>query len=61
MLLMYIHPHPLHTHRPPVMDTPHNIAYDGLDGSGDRVLFTIDTHPSADVLAAGEINGKVTL
>lgn len=43
------------------MGTPHNIAYDGLEGDGRRVLFTIDTHPSADILAAGEVSGKVTL
>ena len=43
------------------MSTPINIAYDGLEGSGDSVLFTIDTHPSTNILAAGEISGKVTL
>ena len=43
------------------MATPHNIVYDGMEGSGEHVLFTIDTHPSASILAAGEVSGKVTL
>lgn len=43
------------------MNTPHNIPYEGLEGSGDHVLFSIDTHPTTNILAAGEISGKVTL
>ena len=52
---MYTHPDAIR------MSAPNNIAYSGLEGSGNNVLFTIDTHPSADLLAAGEISGKVTL
>jgi WD40 repeat protein len=40
---------------------PHNIPYDGLEGPGQSALFTTDTHPSANILAAGEVSGKVTL
>ena len=52
-----------HTHSPASlsMGCPHCIPYKGLDGSGDSVLFAIDTHPSTNILATGEINGQVTL
>ena len=48
-------------------DTSHSVPHDLLyhqrnaDSENDPHLFTIDTHPSANVIAAGDIEGVISL
>ena len=72
-LCLYTHTHThTHTHtthtqmaateEPPTTSTPHSIQYCRLeDDSFANILFTMHTHPSANLLATGDITGNINL
>ena len=50
------------TEEPPTTSIPHIIQYCRLeDDSFANILFTMHTHPSANLLATGDITGNIHL
>ena len=50
------------TEEPPTTSIPHSIQYCRLeDDSFANILFTMHTHPSANLLATGDITGNINL
>ena len=41
--------------------SPHTIQFDTGSGEEREALFTVDTHPSRDIVATGDITGQINL
>ena len=42
-------------------NSPHTIQFDTGSGEEREALFSVDTHPSRDIVATGDITGQINL